>query len=185
MSEVLDTRVREVVVELKDEIVRRIFNDTISYIERTEKNTYEVYARNLHFVCYYTDDEIERIAEQCLELLEELRRINEEGYTKTEMEKVEEQVQKEKMDFLNPVRVYNSFYTQKTDDIIYRLGEITRVGGAYYMILSRPTFITGIYSVFNAIIDKFDDAELYFSSLYMLIRVAMHMHCKEIDDDVD
>ena len=38
MSEALDTRTREVVVELKDEILRRIFNDTIPYLEKTEKN---------------------------------------------------------------------------------------------------------------------------------------------------
>ena len=185
MSEVLDTRDREVVVELKDEIVRRIFNDTISYIEKKEKNIYEVYARNLHFVCCYTDDEIEQIAELCLDLLEELRRINEDGYTKAEMEKAEEQAEKEKIDILDPIRIYNTFKTPKTEDIICMLGVITRVGGAYYMLLSRPGFIGGIYSVFKAIIDKSDDAELYFTALYMLIRVAMHMHCNEIDDDTD
>ena len=118
-------------------------------------------------------------------LIDITKALNEEGYTKAEMEKVKEQVQKEEFDILKRIHVYNSFHTQITDDIICRLGEITRVGGAYYMILSRPTFISGINSVFNAIIDKFDDVELYFTALYMLIRVAMHMHCEEIDDDAD
>ena len=183
MSETVDTRDREVVIGLRDEIVKRIFNGTISYIEKTEKNTYEVYARNLHFVCCYTDDELERIAELCLDLLEELRCINENGYTRAELEKAEEQAQKEDIGIIEPIMIYDTFKTPKTEDIICMLGVITRVGGAYYMILSRPGFISGIYSVFKAIIDKFDDVELYFTALYMLIRVAMHMHCNEIDDE--
>ena len=51
------------------------------------------------------------------------------------------------------------------------------------MIMSKPGFIQGINSVYEFIIDEFDDAKMYFSAIFMLIRVAMHMHSDEVKDD--
>ena len=144
-----------------------------------EKNLLYAYANNLHFMCNYSDDEIEKIADLCLVLLEELRCINNAGYTGEQLSNSEKSM-KTNESFTGFIKLYNSFKSKKTDEIIDRLSKITRVGGAYYMILSRPTFISGICSVYGLIIDNFENARLYFSALYMLIRIAMHMHCDEI-----
>lgn len=164
---------------IKDEALRRIFENKNPYMVKID-SSYDVHANNLHFICTYSDEEIEMIADLCLELLEELRRINEAGYTKEDMLAAKTINRKGFEDFFDCYRIYETFRTERIENIIDRLGETTRVGDAYYLMVSKPTFISGICAVFDVIIGRFEDAELYFSALFMLIRVAMHMHCDEL-----
>ncbi len=170
------------VEDMKREIIRRIKNNSTPYVIK-DGDHYEVWARNLHFKCIYSDEEIEKMASLCLELLEELRQINEAGFTRENLTRAEEDVDEKGLNFMRSISIYKSFSNDKTDGTVDRLGETARVGGAYFMFLSRPTFISAIYAVFDVIIDKFDDAELYFSSLFMLTRMAMHMHCDEVNEE--
>ncbi len=162
---------------IKDEVVRRILHNDDDHVKK-DGSLYHVVVNNLTFTCSYSDDEIKDIASLCLELLEELRNINENGYTRKELEKAQ-QVHDDKQ-IVGTMDIYKSFATAKIEDIVKRLGETTRVGGSFYIIVARPVFIRGIYVVFDLIIDNFENAELYFSALYLLIRIAMYMHGSEI-----
>ena len=73
---------------IRNEVVRRILENEIKYINKTGE-TYEVYARNLHFSCSYSDEEINRIADLCLKLLEELRSVNEQGFSREKYDSAE------------------------------------------------------------------------------------------------
>lgn len=164
---------------IKDEVVKRIMENDNPYVVKDGEH-YDVTAVNLHFTCSYSDDEIKKIASLCLDLLEELRRINEDGYTKEDLNQVKN-LKDDDTQLLGNIRIYNSFKTEKIEDIILDLGDVTRVDGAYYMVISKPAFIQGINVVFSFIIDNFENAEAYFSALFMLIRCAMHMHGDEIE----
>lgn len=48
------------------------------------------------------------------------------------------------------------------------------------MFVVKPTFISGLNSVFEVIVDRFKEAEI----LFMLIRIAMHMNSEEVNYDV-
>ncbi|MCR4933573.1 MAG: hypothetical protein K6A29_05190 [Lachnospiraceae bacterium] len=163
---------------IRNEAVRRLHSNEPPYVVK-EGDKYDVHANNLHFTCCYSNEEIEKMADLCLELLEELRRINEAGYTGADLLKAEESAKGDKASIFEFFSVYKTFKTDKIEELIDKLATTTRVGGAYYMILARPSFVSGILSVFGAVIDNFRDASLYFSALFMLIRLAMHMHCDE------
>ncbi len=166
---------------IKDEIIRRIMDNEAPYIKK-QGDTYDVHARNLHFICVYSDDEIRTIANLCLELLEELRSIHESGFTKEDFEKADMESKTQEKDIWSPFTLYNSYKTGRIKEIINRLCIATRVGGAYAMLISEPGFIQGINNVFRFIIGRFEDPDDYFSALFMLIRLAMHMHCDEIHE---
>ena len=167
---------------LKDEVVRRILANEAQYIEKYG-DIYDVHAINLHFTCSYSDDEIRSIGDLCLELLEELRQINANGYTREDFVKAKKESAGDKELLFEALGVYMTYANEKVEDIVDRLCKVTRVGGAYFMIMSKPGFIQGINSVYEFIIDEFDDARMYFSAIFMLIRVAMHMHSDEVKDD--
>ena len=166
---------------MKKELLRRLFENETPYVVK-DGDKYDVYANNLHFTCSYSDEKIEKMADLCLELLEELRRINEAGYTGADLMRAEESAKGDKASIIDSFSVYNTFKTDKIEELIDKLATTTRVGGAYYMLIARPVFVSGILSVFGVVIDNFSDENLYFSALFMLIRVAMHMHGEEISD---
>ncbi|SCX09401.1 hypothetical protein SAMN02910339_01334 [Lachnospiraceae bacterium YSD2013] len=166
---------------MKKELIKRLFENETPYVVK-DGDKYDVYANNLHFTCCYSDEEVEKMADLCLELLEELRRINEAGYTRADLMKAKENAKEEKGSIVEYFAVYESFKNEKIEAITDELAKTARVGGTFYSVIARPVFVSGILSVFGVVIDNFSDENLYFSALFMLIRVAMHMHGEEISD---
>lgn len=164
---------------IKKEVLRSIMENDNPYIVKNGE-MYDVHAVNLHFKCCYTDEEMEQIASLCLELLEELKRINNSGYTREELNKAAEEAEKKSLDICRIMDICKTFMTERAEEIVAKLGQATRVGGAYYMLLSRPTFMSAIYVTFDALIDQLEDPNAYLTALFMLVRMAMHMHCDEI-----
>lgn len=157
---------------LKDVLLTRIMKNDSPRIKK-DGDKYDVTIQNIHFSCNYTDEQMGSIASLCLELIKELKQINEGGYTR---EKLEEAIAEDEEGIIQAVHAYNSFRTDRVEEIVSQLGDITRVDGAYYMLVSRPGFIQGIYVVFDAAIDGMEDEQTIFDALYMLIRLAMRMN---------
>lgn len=107
--------------------------------------------------------------------MEELRSINRNGYTRDDLRGVESNTSSDN-EVIQVMQVYGSFTNGRIEELIKELGHATRVDGAQFMLLSKPTFISGLYSAFDVVIDRFEDAEVYRLSLYFLIRMAMYMH---------
>ncbi len=169
---------------IRDEVLRRILEDENPYMERNG-NVYDVHAVNVHFVCSYTDEEITQISQLCYEMLEELKRINENGYTKKDLGAAKEKYSSEKHSFLDDISIYNTFSTEKIEELIGKLAETVRIGGTYFILFAKPLFIQGICVVYDYIIDGFEDPNMYFSALFMLMRMAMRMHSDEVNDNTN
>lgn len=169
------------IYNVRDGIVKRIFNnDGEDDICIRNGNFYEVKLSNINFRCCYTENDIMDIADLCLELIEELREINISGYTRSNLVNVKKNIKDDTFDVERIMTIYRSFANQKTDEIFREIGDVARVGGAYYMILSLPTLISAVVQVFDRMMDKYDDLEDYAMSLFILIVMSMHMNCQEI-----
>lgn len=120
------------------------------------------------------------IAFLCCELLEELWSINNNGYNKEDYIEAKSNSRKAPQTIQRDVQIYNTYINEHTESIIDRLGTATREKGSYYMFVVKPTFISGLNSVFEVIVDRFKEAEI----LFMLIRIAMHMNSEEVNYDV-
>ena len=169
---------------MKNEALRRIMENENDYVVK-DGEMYDVHAFSLHFRCCFSDEEMDQIASLCLELMEELRSINDSGYSREDLERAKEEV-KESVDtesifwYLN---VCKRFMTEKADKIVRKIGVTARVGGAYYYFISRPTFMQAVYYIFDGTIDNFTDVNDYFTAFFMLILMAMHMHSDEVAEE--
>ena len=144
---------------------------------------YEVQLQSIKFVTYMSNEELEKSIELTIDLLEELKNLNNDGMnTQIIQEKtanIETQYQDELM---QQIALWSEIFTERIHEIIGKIDVIRRVGGAYAMLISNPCFKSAIYAVYERLVDNFDDEELYCQSAYFLVRAVMRMHSVEIED---
>ncbi len=158
----------------------KVINKTF-LISEGKINTYKVKLQRLTYICWYTDDEIQSMADVCIDILELLKKHNNEGITRDKLRAIEEECS-DGDSIVSRLKYNNKVCTRDIENEIARLCKITRVGGIYAMLLSIPVLKDHIVAVFEVSADKWNDEEMYTGALYFLIRSAMHMHCEEISE---
>lgn len=145
---------------------------------------YEVQLQSINFVTYMSHEELEKSIELTIDLMEELKTINNGGINaqmlKEKVTNIETQYQDK---WKLPLVLCSEIFTEKMYEIIGNIDVIRRVGGAYAMLISNPCFKSAIYAVYERLVDNFDDEELYCQSAYFLVRAVMRMHSDEIQED--
>ena len=138
---------------------------------------YEVQLQSFKFVTYMSNEELGKSIELTIDLLEELKDLNNNGMNAQMLQEkitnIETQYQDEVMQQL---AIWNEIFNEKIYEIIRELDVIRRVGGAYAMLISNPCFKSAIYAVYERLVDNFDDEKLYCQSAYFLVRAVMRMH---------
>ena len=144
---------------------------------------YEVQLQSIKFVTYMSNEELEKTIELTIDLLEELKNLNNGGMNAQMLQEkitnIETQYQDELM---RQLALWNEIFTDRIHKIIGKIDVIRRVGGAYAMLISNPCFKSAIYAVYERLVDNFDDEELYCQSAYFLVRAVMRMHSDETQD---
>lgn len=141
---------------------------------------YEVVVHDTVFQTYMTDDELKKSIELTLDLIEELKEINNNGIDRKTLDKIEESINDSNR-VSRTMAVYHEFCSDKMHLIIAELDVVRRVGGAYAMLIANPVLISGIYAVYDRLVDNFDDENLYLQSAYFLLRAVMKMHSDELN----
>ncbi len=145
---------------------------------------YEVTIQDIRFKCAYSDDEMRGIIDTCVKIIQELIVIQDNGYTRERFDSIDHFDNGEEVDtILAPLEVFADFKTDKLSDYVADLAGYTRVGGAWYMLLSGPCIKDTIYAVFDKMLDDPDDMEIWVWLLHFLIRGAMKMHGQEITNN--
>ncbi len=143
---------------------------------------YDVEVQGTTFTCCYSDDEIKAMIGYSVDILEELRKINDNGFDKESRNKVIKEIgnlfqDDDLNDIFKVSELYNKYKTDRLSKIIdEEIPNTCRVGGAWWIILARPTIINTLDAVYEVMVDKFDDEELFISSCYFVLRVIMHSH---------
>ena len=144
---------------------------------------YEVQLQNIRFITYMSDEELESSIKMTIDLLEEMKEINNEGIGEQELRKRVADIEENNEDeFMRDLHIWNILCSEKIIDIIGKLDVVRRVGGAYAMLISNPCLKSAIYVVYERLVDNFDDEELYCQSAFFLLRAIMRMHSKEIKE---
>ena len=154
---------------------------------------YHVVIQGEYFDCGYTNTEMDGIVQTCSDIIMELHHIASNGYTREKLDAIDAAENEKNPDMTHDgggvarasnemaiLRSYNDFATPHLEELVTKVASLTRVGGAYYMFLSRPVFVSAIYSVFDMILGKFDEQDMWASSLIFLVRAALYMHSKEL-----
>lgn len=176
--------------EIKDALLARFKKEFKSTEVDDGYSLYEVDIQHLHFRTFMNDEELSLSMDYAFEILEELKNINNYGTSKgklVELEKIHRETYKpddeEFSEMMLPVSVYNKFATKDLEMTLIGVANLRRVGGAYWMLLSRPGLVSAIFAVFDRIIDNFDNDELYIQSIYFLFRAILKVRSEEIDKE--
>lgn len=73
--------------------------------------------------------------------------------------------------------------TTALTEIVGRLPEIMRIGGAYYMFISRPSLMNVLYAVYEKMAENLDDESYYGTALYFVLRGILKMHSVQMEDE--
>ncbi|WP_044914168.1 hypothetical protein [Butyrivibrio sp. WCE2006] len=141
---------------------------------------YEVVLQDNRFSCAYTDKEMRSIISTCIKIIKELINIHDSGYSREQFDQTHE----ENNDEENPLKpiysVYLEIQTPALRKLIDEMACYTRTDGAFFMLIAAPCLISTIYSVFDVMLNDYDDEDIWFSCLYFLIRGAMKMHSQSL-----
>lgn len=147
---------------------------------------YKVEIQEIKFVTELYTDEIKEAAKLTVDILEELKNITNAGINRAELDRIAEENDRQEPsrgNIMQIMGIWKSIKTERLSEIITELDRVMRVGGAWAMILANPFIISAIYAVYDMIVDKFDDDEIYVSSAYFLMRAVMKMHGTECPDE--
>lgn len=171
----------------RNEMQDELFNTVVDCFrkERLEDGfyKYEVPFQDIQFVTAMTDKELKDCARLTIDLMEELKNINNNGLDKTAFEKVEQHSENLGNKVAQVLKIWNTMSTDELIRIMNEIDFVRRVGGAWAMFISNPGLISAIVSVYDVLVDHFDDEELYITCSYFLYRAVMKMHSNEIENE--
>lgn len=167
--------------EIEDTLIRAV-NELFSKEEISEDYyKYTVELQGIRFVTAMSVDEVEESARLTVDILEELKNMNNSGMNRVELERIKE-MNKNKTDdcYLQVLGIWSCIRTDRLSELIGELDRVRRVGGAWAMLIANPGLICAIYEVYDRIVDSFDD-KLYFHCAYHLMKNVMKMHSDEME----
>lgn len=142
---------------------------------------YEVQLQDLRFITYMSNKELEQSIKLTIDLLEEMKVINNEGMDeKTFRKKVKDIEEQCEDEFMQHLYIWDILCSEEVAKIICEIDVVRRVGGAYAMLISNPGLKSAIYVVYEVLVDRFDDENLYCQCAYFMLRAIMRMHSEEV-----
>lgn len=154
---------------------------------------YDVVFQDIHFRTYMTHEELQKAAAYTIDILEEFKVINNTGVNRKKLEKISENANQkvgcegsELKSVWHAIEVMRQIGTENLEKIVREIAEFRRVGGAYWMIMSQPTFRQALFAVYEVIVDRFEEKEernWYHISAFFLIRAIMRVRSEEMNED--
>lgn len=161
-----------------EEILIRKVNEEFR-LERLSDNyfKYKVELQGIEFITDMSIDEIAESAKLTVDILEELKTINNSGLNKSELKRIEKEVKEaDDSEVTQLLGIWNRIATCELTELMYELDRVRRVDGAWAMLIANPCLVSAIYAVYDRMVDSLDDDKLYLISAYFLMRAVMRMN---------
>lgn len=168
--------------KIQDELFYNVVDDFRKEAIEDGFYKYEVQIQDIRFATVMTDEELKDSARLTINLLEELKNINNNGFDKAAFDKVKKDSESSKDDgkVAQLLKIWDSMPTDGLIHIMYEINSVRRVGGAYAMLISNPGLMNAIVAVYDCLADHFDDEDLYAASAYFLYRAVMRVNSDEL-----
>lgn len=147
---------------------------------------YKVILQNKKFMTDLTDQELKDTVHLAIDLMEELKEINNNGLNKEKFETYLKGVGTDsgkRWEVMQVLEMWKFLATEQMKEIIAEVDKAQRVGGAWAMLIANPQLKSAILSVYQIIVDDFEDSKLYYQSADFLVRAMMNMHGQTCDED--
>ncbi len=127
---------------------------------------YDVILQNITFRTNMSHKELKCVASYTVDILEEMKKINNNGVNRAKFEEIKESVPKKLegnyetlRQVCHAVEVMKEISTETMDRLVDEIAELRKVGGAYWMLMSHPTFKQALFAVYDIIVDRFEEKE--------------------------
>ena len=174
----------------REQLEKLLYEGTVEEYRKTKISNgyyqYEVILQKRKFLTDMTDQELKDTVHLAIDLMEELKEINNSGLSKEKFENHLKEVGADSgkgWELMQVLNIWQIFATEQMKEIIVEVDKAQRVGGAWAMLLANPELESAILSVYKIIVDNFDDLKLYYHSTDFLIRAIMNMHGETCDED--
>lgn len=151
---------------------------------------YDVFLQNIRFRTQMSHKQLARAAAYTVDIMEELKNINNNGVNRNKLEEIKKSAENninskygELRTLWQELEALRQISTKKLDELVEEIAEFRKVGGAYWMIMSKPFFLQALYAVYEVIVDRFDDTEernWYDTSAMFLMRAIMRVRSVDI-----
>ncbi len=147
---------------------------------------YEAEIQGCKFVTCMSDEELFESVKLSIDLLEELKNMNNEKLDKEIFAPKYAKCLDEMDNYPFAVLgLWNDLSTPQLDKLVREIDRVRRVGGAWALIISNPLLYEAIFAVYEKIVDSFDDEDLYDICGFFLLRIIMKMHSDEIKENLE
>ena len=154
-----------------------VFEKAVKELKKKEigKELYEfdITIQKIKCISYLSKNELKKSVHMVIDILEELKKLNNSGMDKSQLEKIEKKVESIQDYVMQTFQIWNKISTENLEKLIEQTLEIRNVNFTTAIIFDRPKMISAIISVFFMQVDKFDDEELYELSVWFLLRTFM------------
>jgi len=151
---------------------------------------YDVFLQSIQFRTYMSHKQLAQAAAYTVDIMEELKNINNNGVDRNKFEEIKRNADnninneyEELRTLWQEIEVLHQISTRKLDELVAEIAEFRKVGGAYWMIMSKPFFLQTLYAIYEVIVDRFDEIEernWYDTSAMFLMRAIMRVRSVEI-----
>lgn len=152
----------------------------IEYFEKEELDGKYRYVYELKGDVHETwmsDAELKESAMLAVDLLEELKKVNNEGIGREEYQKIDAEADFPDKMTLHTISICRAleYKNSEISNIITKLDLLRGLGEAEARLLANPCFRTAIVSVYAVMVDNFNNDDLYIKNAYFLLRAIMYM----------
>lgn len=146
---------------------------------------FTIQLQSIRFRVGMTDEELKAVIKCSVEIVEEMKTIWNSGITKEKFHEIceEEDKKAEGKEIFQQMAVVSRICTPTMSAIIEKLQKLMRVGGAYYMFISRPALMNVIYAVYGTLIEHVNDEYYCQAAVYFILRGIMKMNSEPVRDD--
>ena len=163
--------------EKRKRLEQDVFEKAVKELKKKEigKELYEfdITIQKIKCISYLSKNELKKSVHMVIDILEELKKLNNSGMDKSQLEKIEKKVESIQDYVMQTFQIWNKISTEHLEKLIEQTLEIRNVNFTTAIIFDRPKMISAIISVFFMQVDKFDDEELYELSVWFLLRTFM------------
>ena len=141
---------------------------------------YELGSEEDSYIRYVTDKELMEIIKLAIDMLEEMKVMNNSGVDRSELDRIlEEEKAREENEYLHKLYAWERIKTDRMRNIIEEIDKVARVAGAWALIIGNPSLCSVAYGVYDKLVDDFDNEEWYWKCGFYLTQAILRMYGKE------
>ena len=159
--------------------IKRMKNYFMPENKMTRKGCYRYVVRLMgqKFAVHMSDEELANAIDYAIDILEEMKNINNAGMHKREFEALVAEMKGKTMEkLLSVLNTREKIATEKMEKLVIQIEEFRKVNDLCAIFITRPVFGNELLWLYSTLVDRFDDAKWYLEGGFFLLCAIMKIN---------